>query len=207
MTQRKLLIFDLDGTVVDSMPFLRELGIAIMASVPHVFEAEATAHYDATVGRPFHDQLNMLNERLITMNQQLFSVDRRAELYTRVHRVMAPLFPLTSLGLAIGRPMRDPTWRFALVSSTHRDIVRAMPQLRECQFHAMGGYDGANNRKEAQCRGIIDAWRIPLEDCYYIGDTESDRALAEMLGVHFYPHTIEFDDMLNEINGVPPYVP
>lgn len=79
------IIFDFDGTLVDSMPKLRDLATRIIADGYNIHIDQADKQYMATIGRTFHEQLEWmypdspLNERLASE-----FYDRQEEAYKNV---------------------------------------------------------------------------------------------------------------------------
>jgi len=55
----KAVIFDFDGTLADSMPFLEKIGVKVMQEYYDVSEAEATKRYRSTTGLPYEQQIEM----------------------------------------------------------------------------------------------------------------------------------------------------
>jgi phosphoglycolate phosphatase-like HAD superfamily hydrolase len=55
----KAIVFDFDGTLADSMPFLENIGVEIMMKYFHVSHEEATTRYRLTTGLPYEQQVKM----------------------------------------------------------------------------------------------------------------------------------------------------
>jgi len=55
----KSIIFDFDGTLADSMPFLEMIGVEIMMKYFKVAKEEATQRYRSTTGLPYEHQINL----------------------------------------------------------------------------------------------------------------------------------------------------
>ncbi|MBD3406934.1 MAG: HAD hydrolase-like protein [Candidatus Lokiarchaeota archaeon] len=53
------IIFDFDGTLADSMPFLAKIGIEIMMKYYNVPEDDARQRYQSTTGLPYEHQIKM----------------------------------------------------------------------------------------------------------------------------------------------------
>ncbi|UCE11243.1 MAG: HAD family hydrolase [Candidatus Thorarchaeota archaeon] len=51
------IIFDFDGTLADSMPFLEKIGVKVMMKYYGVSKNEATSRYRATTGLPYEHQV------------------------------------------------------------------------------------------------------------------------------------------------------
>ncbi len=53
------VIFDFDGTLADSMPFLERIGVDIMMKYYGVSKEDATTRYRSTTGLPYEQQIKM----------------------------------------------------------------------------------------------------------------------------------------------------
>jgi hypothetical protein len=81
-----------------------------------------------------------------------------------------------------------PEHHFALVTSTSKRIVNAMPQLNHIPWAFVGGYEGEGTEKNTQILACCAALKTTLADVIYIGDSPSDRSLATSLKIpYLYP--------------------
>jgi len=77
----KAVIFDFDGTLADSMPFLESIGVEMMMTYFGVSKEDATSRYRSTTGLPYEQQVKMnfpdhpKNERAIEAFEKL-KIDR-----------------------------------------------------------------------------------------------------------------------------------
>ena len=55
----KAVIFDFDGTLADSMPFLESIGVEMMMKYFGVSKKDATTRYRSTTGLPYEQQVKM----------------------------------------------------------------------------------------------------------------------------------------------------
>ncbi len=55
----RAVIFDFDGTLADSMPFLEKIGVQVMIKYFGVTREEATKRYRTTTGLPYEHQVKM----------------------------------------------------------------------------------------------------------------------------------------------------
>jgi phosphoglycolate phosphatase-like HAD superfamily hydrolase len=182
----RLIISDMDGTLVDSMNFLSSLGVLVMVSAG-IPEEEALRHYWKTVGLPFDQQLGQWNLDHPDTIDSLPS-EKLFTFYQQVHRLTAPLFPLTPFGQDIRLMSEEDQsrWKVALVSSTRKDIVVAMPQVKSLPLAYVGGYDGKTRIKSMQVREAVQACGVTLKDCVYVGDSQQDADIATALDIPFF---------------------
>lgn len=55
----KAIIFDFDGTIADSMPFLESIGVEMMMKYFSVSKEDATNRYRSTTGLPYEQQVKL----------------------------------------------------------------------------------------------------------------------------------------------------
>jgi phosphoglycolate phosphatase len=55
----KAIVFDFDGTLADSMPFLESIGVEIMIKYFDISKEDATSRYRLTTGLPYEQQVKM----------------------------------------------------------------------------------------------------------------------------------------------------
>ena len=55
----KAIVFDFDGTLADSMPFLESIGVRMMMKYFDVSKEDATTRYRTTTGLPYEQQVKM----------------------------------------------------------------------------------------------------------------------------------------------------
>jgi phosphoglycolate phosphatase-like HAD superfamily hydrolase len=180
----RLIISDMDGTVVNSMEVLSTLGVALLATAGSTEMDAAREHYNQTVGSPFHDQVCAWSENF-TSGQ---SIRRIVEAYELVHRSSAPYFPLTDFGQSLVNFSYDlhPQFILALVTSTRSDIVELMPQIHQIPWTHVSGYQGRGTEKLFQIRAVMRAVHIFQPDVCYIGDSAMDEEIAKFYDIPFF---------------------
>lgn len=171
----------MDGTVVDSMPFLTSLGISILASAG-LTKVEAKHLYSRTVGRPFHQQCEQWNQW--QPNAQI-NVDKLSALYAAVHEEAAHWFPLTPFAHQL-MVLPGDLPKIALISSTSKQIIARMPQIQNLKWDFVGGFNGPGSEKRVQIKDCLEQLGLPLSECVYVGDSPSDADLAGFLHIPFY---------------------
>ncbi|MHA2230190.1 MAG: HAD hydrolase-like protein, partial [Candidatus Thorarchaeota archaeon] len=57
--QCSAIIFDFDGTLADSMPFLEKIGVQVMMKFYSVNKEEAIERYQSTTGLPYEHQIKL----------------------------------------------------------------------------------------------------------------------------------------------------
>ena len=65
------VIFDFDGTLADSMPFLESIGVEMMMKYFGVSKEDATKRYRSTTGLPYEQQVKMNFRTIQTLRRLL----------------------------------------------------------------------------------------------------------------------------------------
>lgn len=173
-----LVIFDCDGTIIDSMKILTDLATDTIALSYKVKADEAKRMYKSTVGIPFRDQL-----------ETLFPHDTRnsgiAEQYENGHRAVAPTFSLAPRLRILFKEIHARGYLRALVTSTDWIILRDwLPQVNRLGFHFMSGYLTGND-KLVQIDKAIKKLEADPSKTLYVGDSQFDQECAILSGIAF----------------------
>jgi hypothetical protein len=109
-----------------------------------------------------------------------------AELYENIHALAAPFFPLRPFGKTLERG--HPHVRLALVTSTHRDIMRSMNQIHGIHWSWADGYEPLSKyTKSIQIEACLHHFGNPdRSTVYYTGDSASDGRLAEQHNLRYW---------------------
>lgn len=205
---KNLIIADMDGTILDSMPFLSSLGVAVLIAAADINEHDAWTFYQSTVGMPFMRQLKEWNIRCRRDRLDVSEIDSvvgMSKLYARAHKSAAPLFKMTSFGHQLTQHRFDPYFPFqlALVTSTTKDIVDATPLLSCIKWNYIGGHDGGGFGKLEQIQVCLDTLQRPITDVIYVGDSRSDRDIAQLCGFDYrYPTDTLLRELRTELGDV-----
>lgn len=168
------IIFDFDGTIVDSMPRLRELGSTIIEDYHEVPAYVADDMYMATIGQSFREQLDALfpDDAYTGLNERAADAfyDQQEEIYETVLPHAGVIDTLLYLN--------EQNIPYAVVSSTDTEHVsktlsRILPEFKgEVRGRDMGP-------KYAQLRqsgGKSDV---------FIGDALFDGDMGDLAGMRF----------------------
>lgn len=197
----RLILTDMDGTVVDSMDFLRELAVSIVAAHGDAsWVRPMRALYLKTFGAPIASQFRTWNAMYGEAYGQI-DADRFTVLYESVHELAARHFPFTDFGRSLislsGKGVKT-----ALVTSTAKKIVSTMPQLRSIHWSYSGGTAGPGTDKRMQIKEAIEKLDVHRNECIYVGDAPSDRDIADELGIrYFYPSGLVISEVFPVTQG------
>ena len=171
------LVFDIDGTLLDSMPLvLKGLGLAVEAFRPRPDRREVMS----SLGGPSEDCLR----RLLGGEEHLAEAMARYMEFLQAHRESARLFrgarhlvaDLHAAGLPLGIwTGRERTWAVAELKS-HALEAFFSPVI--C------GDDLASHKPDpAGLLQIAAAWRMPVGEVLFVGDSDQDLVGARAAGV------------------------
>lgn len=175
----RLAIFDLDGTLLDSMPLLTKLAVHVLR--PYC-PGSAQDAYLKTVGRPFAEQVDIIMQNSIHSSQEV----KRTVIsrYEELHRITAPYMPMA-------RGMRQMMWlaqsrsvKLALISSTSETIIASLQQFPHKMFHGIYGFRQDLPKALQMDLAIKDLGEKDAHVCYF-GDTDYDAQIAAERDVKF----------------------
>ncbi|MHA2085609.1 MAG: HAD family hydrolase [Candidatus Thorarchaeota archaeon] len=167
--QCSAIIFDFDGTLADSMPFLEKIGVQVMMKYFDVNKEEATERYQSTTGLPYEHQIklnfpdNPKNETAIEefeglkikriFEQKLFS--DTGETIKRLHKLGFKLFVSSS------------TFQSTIVEYFDR---RNLTHL----FEEIIGYRPGFEKGADHFRHVESQHSLPLDNVVFVGDSLKD---------------------------------
>ncbi len=163
------IIFDFDGTLADSMPFLEKIGVQVMMKYYDVGKEEATEKYQSTTGLPYEHQIklnfpdNPKNETAIDefeglkieriFEQELFSDTE--ETIKRLHKLGFKLFVSSS------------TFQSTIIEYFDR---RNLTHL----FEEILGYRQDFEKGADHFRHVESQHSLPLNNVVFVGDSLKD---------------------------------
>lgn len=185
------IIFDLDGTLVDSMPLLTDLAVELLVDRYGLTVDEARGRYLGTIGMSFPDQLETMfsghAENVATA--ELYRQRKKAGYVASEELPNARRVPaLLQAGGAV----------VFIVSSTELDLVqRVVVNLR-----LPGTVVTCGGRKLDQLEYVASNSSGSL---FFIGDTPYDALLADQVGARFLgvTHTVDRDEFLDHVTTTP----
>ena|GEM_PF-143564 len=173
------VIFDFDGTLADTMPFLTELAVELIAGQYGVATSLARRRYLETSGLTFASQLQEIfpGHAQNTAVAAAFEVRKAAGIYGQ------PLFADT---IPVLRYLRDKGLKTFVCSSTRNEIIleyTSRVQL-DVWVDLVSGYRTGQD-KSAQIDARLTEERLAPESVLFVGDSWKDYLLARDKNMKF----------------------
>ena len=186
--QPKAVIFDLDGTVADTMPFLTGLAVELISEHYAVPKGVARQRYRETTGMDFAAQL----ERIFPEHSKNAHVARAFETRKRQGFLAHPVFPdaLAALQYFKSRGVRQ-----FVCSSTKQEILTEYVSASKLD-HLLDGCFGqtAGLDKGQQIERILEKHHLEPSEVLFVGDSLLDWAFVKDKGVRFLGVRRIFDE-------------
>lgn len=176
----KAAIFDMDGTLIDSMPGLTDLAVKNMTRFFGVRDSIAREHYLKTVGIPYQEQL----EKMFPNAPELVCL--AASAYAKEKRQItldAPVFPIMR---AIVKGMQEMGAITGLVSSTDHELCGEVIRKHFSAMFQWAGGLGPHGRKPEQVLYFMQVHNLNRSDrIFYYGDSAEDHRIANTYDMEF----------------------
>lgn len=178
LTPKKAIVFDLDGTIVDSMGLFADVASDVMASVYSLSHKQARADYLRTSGLPFFSQLELL-----------FPGDRRNAEASSTYEIeklkqydQAPLFQDVAKAIEL---FRSAGFRVCVSSNNHEANVKHKLARESVQFDLILGYRHEFFKGESHFLAILKEFSLNRDQLLFVGDSLHDALLADKSKVDF----------------------
>lgn len=174
-----VLLCDLDGTLIDTMPILADLATDVLADVYGMARGLARDMYLATSGLPFIRQL----DTICPGDARNAAAAARFEAAKPARCNSARMAPDTRRALA---DLQRRGARVVVSSNNGTDNVAAFARTADFRFDLLLGYDGNGLAKgRPHIERAARAFGVTRADMVFVGDSLHDGEIAEREGLRF----------------------
>ncbi|MCZ6626300.1 MAG: HAD hydrolase-like protein, partial [Deltaproteobacteria bacterium] len=178
-TPIRALIFDFDGTIADTMPFLTRMAITVLTQDYKLSRTLARRKYLATTGLPFAEQIDLLfpgNSK----NHQAVHTFESAKLNVLLSQ------PLMPKALSTLRYLATHHIKTFICSSTSQGLLADYIKARGLG-PLLDGYSGHSTQfgKLQQITSVLQSTQLPPHEVLFVGDSLTDAHLARETKVNF----------------------
>lgn len=173
MKRIKAIIFDFDGTIANTMPFLTQLAVKLIVENYDIPEDIAKRRYLSTTGIDFAGQLEIMfpnhpNNHVVA---QSFEHQKMQGIFSH------PVFPEVIPTL---RYLRKKNIKTFICSSTKQEIIIRYSMLNKID-HLLDGFFGfkLDFKKSNQIDFILKHYNLKQEEVFFVGDSLRDAEFAK----------------------------
>ena len=194
----KVVIFDFDGTVADTMPFLVDLAARLLSSRYGLPDSEARRAYIETTGLPFCRQIeiifpgNPLNEATV----------REFEGEKLSHLGDFEFFPEALAALA---EIRSRGVKVCLSSGNYESLIKEVLASRGVVVDLVMGFKPGFEKGPQHFQCAAAAFEAGRDQVVFVGDSIKDGLAAREAGIAFIARAglVQEEEIRRRLPGVP----
>ena len=210
LASKKVILFDLDGTLVDTMQIYADVAAKLISSRYGMDIVRARALYLATSGLPFVRQIDMI-VGLNAKNSQTVSMFEREKLEaTETVRIRDndknALKSLSKKGYSLGitsNNLQENVNKFVSEEGMQNIFCRWLGWNDPGRVNKWLGLQKPSSKGEVHMSDFERVLKVPRSEMLFIGDSLKDAEIAEHEGVDFVPKTGTFskEDFIAKFSG------
>jgi phosphoglycolate phosphatase-like HAD superfamily hydrolase len=165
----RVVIFDFDGTLADSMPFLEQIGVQMMMKYYEVDKEDATQRYRSTTGLPYEHQIKMNFPDHPNNNEAIEEFEK-----LKIDRIFEQeLFPET---VDTVTKLSELGFEVFVSSSTFQPTIEEYFRRKGILylFKAIVGYRPGFEKGADHFNHINSNFNIPFDEMVFVGDSLKD---------------------------------
>jgi phosphoglycolate phosphatase len=175
----KVIIFDFDGTLADTMPFLTGLAVRFITENYTISRQEAKRRYLETTGVDFASQLESIFPNRPNNQKVAASFEKRKLEGIFDHRIFPDVIPALKY-------FRNKKIKIVICSSTKQKIIRKYSQLNQIDvlMDDLLGYE-QNFRKGDQMDFVLRHYQLQPDRVLFVADSLTDYDFARDRKIEF----------------------
>lgn len=183
---KKVICFDFDGTLVDSMERLTRIAEEVMSTFFEISQQEARRLYTETSGLPFPQQLESLypkESKKRGLAAALFEEKKRA------NYMEEPAYPDTHSTLDY---LRNKKYRIVISSNSEQDLVTRLVEKLDLKPDLAFGFQPPMEKGRPHFQKMMQRFQVSESDLVFVGDSLKDGDRAQENGIDFIGKTGTF---------------
>ena len=175
----KAVIFDFDGTIADTMPFLTELAVILITEKYNVSKEEAERRYLDTTGIDFATQLELLFPNHPNNHEVAATFESRKLESIFAHPIFSDVIPTLNY-------FKNKAIKTFICSSTKQEIITKYARLNKIDDMVDGLFGCKSDfRKGEQIDFVLQHYKLQPDEVMFIGDSLKDYDFAKEKKVDF----------------------
>lgn len=176
----KLICFDFDGTIADTMPWLEENAVRLFHEFYNTDKESARHEYRMTTGLPFSQQVNLIYPDK-TENQRVIETFEHEKI-ARIDEQQ--LFPETKEVLEV----LSKKYLIAVSSSTTKEIIEDYVEKKGVRdfLNEVVGYKPGFEKGKHHFDYLMEKFSLNPSEVVYVGDSKKDMERAYNSHITFF---------------------